>query len=110
MPPVRGMRGVPDPWDERRADEATQTLAKPLILPCFRFVGHEVHHVRRYAWYPGLLGVGLMMNPSATQERIFRTLIARNAINMHAPQACVIDPGDPNREAILIQALRQVIV
>jgi len=83
----------------------------PLILPYFRSVGHEVHHVRRYARCPSLLGVGLLMNPSATQERIFQTLIERNAINMHAPRAkaSILDAGDPNSEERIAAALAEVI-
>ena len=84
----------------------------PLILPFFKLVGNEVHHVPRYARYPSLLGVGLLGDSSAAKERIFRRLIERNAINLHAPQAkaCVIDPGDSNPGSILTPALRQVVV
>ncbi len=56
-----------------------------LVSPFFTHIEGEVHHHARYARYPSLLGVGVLPAPHAAQERIFRTLLARNAINLHAP-------------------------
>lgn len=55
------------------------------ILPFFKMVKGEIHHVPRYERYPRLLGVGTLPQPDAESERIFTTLIERNAINMHCP-------------------------
>lgn len=56
-----------------------------LVSPFFMHIGGEVHHRPRYARYPGLLALGMLTNPDPTQERVFHTLVQRNAINMHAP-------------------------
>ena len=39
----------------------------------------------RYARSPLLIGVGLLSNPDEESEQIFKTLVARNAINLHSP-------------------------
>ena len=56
-----------------------------LLSPFFTRIDGEVHHQRRYDRYPALLGVGVLPERHAEQEEIFRTLISRNAINMHSP-------------------------
>ena len=56
-----------------------------LVAPDFTTVNGETHHKLRYERYPRLLGVGLLVRVDPESERIFRTLIERNAINMHAP-------------------------
>lgn len=56
-----------------------------LVSPFFTRIDGEVHHHARYDRYPALLGVGIMAEPNPAQERIFSTLIHRNAINLHAP-------------------------
>jgi len=63
------------------------------------------------ARYPRLLGVGLLVNPSAKQERIFGSLIERSAINMHAPRAKsgILDAGDPSLEEKIAAALAERI-
>ena len=55
------------------------------IAPDFTTINGETHHRRRYKRYPRLLGVGLLDHADDQSERIFRALIGRNAINMHAP-------------------------
>jgi len=83
----------------------------PLILPYFRLIGGEVHHVKRYASYPRLLGVGQLSEPNQEQARIFRTVLERNAINMHAPKhvACVLDPSVANPLERIEDALTEVL-
>lgn len=44
----------------------------------------EVHHKPRYERYPRLMGVGVLPQPDEESERIFTTLVSRNAINLHA--------------------------
>ncbi len=56
-----------------------------LISPFFSRIDGEVHHRTRYERYPALLGVGVLAQPHPAQDEIFRTLIGRNAINLHAP-------------------------
>jgi len=64
----------------------------PLILPYFRRIDGEVHHVARYARYPRLLGIGVG-EPTSEEAAIFESLVHRNGINMHSPrvEACVVD-------------------
>jgi multimeric flavodoxin WrbA len=66
-----------------------------LVLPFFRRIDGEVHHHRRYDGYPALVGVGLLREPDEEQERIFATLVERNALNMDSPAhaACVLPAG-----------------
>lgn len=63
-----------------------------LVAPFFTQVNGEVHHEKRYARYPRLLGVGVMPQPDNESKQIFTTLVHRNAINLHAPAhaACVL--------------------
>jgi hypothetical protein len=56
-----------------------------LVSPFFLRIDGETHHKTRYATYPRLLGVGVMPEEDAESERIFTTLVERNAINMHSP-------------------------
>ncbi len=68
-----------------------------LVLPFFRRVDGEVHHRRRYPGYPALAAVGVLGAPDEEQERIFRTLVERNARNMDSPvtAVCVLPAGAP---------------
>jgi hypothetical protein len=71
-----------------------------LVSPFFLRVDGETHHRRRYDRYPALLAVGVLPGPDPEDEALFRSLVRRNAINLHAPaQAAGIvyhgeDPGD----------------
>jgi hypothetical protein len=56
-----------------------------LISPFFTRVDGEVHHRARYDRYPALAGIGVLPAPNPAQEQLFRTLVGRNAINLHAP-------------------------
>lgn len=56
-----------------------------LVSPFFTRIDGEVHHQARYSRYPALLGIGVLPAPQPDQEHIFQTLIARNALNLHAP-------------------------
>ncbi len=69
----------------------------PMVSPFFMNVGGEIHHRPRYARYPSIIGVGVLEQPDAESERIFKTLVKRNAVNTHAPShaAGVIVRSDP---------------
>jgi multimeric flavodoxin WrbA len=56
-----------------------------IVLPFFTRIDGQVHHKPRYRRYPALLAIGVVDGPDATEQRIFRTLVGRNAINFHAP-------------------------
>ena len=56
----------------------------PLILP---FVGQyfgDVHHTPRYSHYPRLAGIGIQLHPKKSEAELFKTIVGRNAINIHA--------------------------
>ncbi|MCD6115794.1 flavodoxin family protein [bacterium] len=57
-----------------------------LILPFFTKKNNETHHQLRYGQYPRLLGLGVLPRADEKKERIFNTLIDRNAVNF-APSA-----------------------
>ena len=56
-----------------------------LVSPFFMKIRGEVHHRPRYEKYPRLMGVGFLSKKDHEMERIFSTLVERNAINSHAP-------------------------
>lgn len=56
-----------------------------LISPFFMRIDREVHHKPRYERYPNLIDIGLLNNKDEESERIFSTLVKRNAINLNAP-------------------------
>ena len=66
-----------------------------LVSPFFRRVDGEVHHRKRYRRYPALAAVGVLHAPDEEQERIFRTLVERNALNLDSPATavCVLPAG-----------------
>ena len=71
-----------------------------MVSPFFRRVDGEVHHKLRYRRYPALAAVGVLHEPDEEQERIFRTLVERNALNFDSPvtAACVLPAGAPSAE------------
>jgi hypothetical protein len=57
----------------------------PLISPFFTRIDGEVNHLPRYEQYPRLIGVGVLPHRDEKAERLFTTLVGRNAIHLHAP-------------------------
>jgi multimeric flavodoxin WrbA len=80
-----------------------------IVLPFFTRINGEVHHQRRYQRYPALLAIGVVDRADPAEERIFTTLVGRNAINFHAPahDVAFVGRGDgvETRRAIVAQAL-----
>jgi len=56
-----------------------------LVSPFFVKIAGEIHHRPRYEQYPRLMGVGVLPGIDQESERIFTTLVGRNAINLHSP-------------------------
>jgi len=83
-----------------------------LISPFFTRINGEVHHRKRYVQAAKLLGVGIQNKPDEESELIFKTLIGRNAINMHNPAhaACVLyeNQSDPEIQVVLQRALSEL--
>lgn len=57
----------------------------PNVSPFFTKIDGEIHHKPRYERYPRLIGVGVLPHRDEESERLFKTLVTRNAVNMHAP-------------------------
>ena len=83
-----------------------------LIQPDFTVIDGETHHKKRYARYPAMLGIGTLPEPDAEAERIFTTLIERNALNMHGPQhaaGVLLADADADTRRTAIAALLQEV-
>jgi len=57
----------------------------PIVYPFFMEINGEIHHKPRYECYPHLIGIGVLSKSDEESERIFKTLVARNAINLYSP-------------------------
>ena len=55
----------------------------PMISPFFATVGGETHHRLRYKRQPRFAVVGVTSDDYAEEAQVFRTLVARNALNWH---------------------------
>jgi len=58
----------------------------PILSPFFMKIRGEVHHKARYKKYPSLFGVGALDAADEERENVFKTLVARHALNAHSPQ------------------------
>jgi hypothetical protein len=56
-----------------------------VLLPFCNKIQGEVHFLNRYERNGNLVGIGVLPKPDAESESIFKTLIDRNAITLHAP-------------------------
>ncbi len=63
-----------------------------IVLPFVMKINGEYHQKPRYGSCPHLIGVGVLTHFDEESENIFRTLVARNAINLFCPSnsACVL--------------------
>ncbi len=57
----------------------------PAASPFFMRVNGEMHHKRRYPKPPRICAVGWLPQADEAAAEVFRRLLARNAINFHAP-------------------------
>ncbi|MHA1637697.1 MAG: flavodoxin family protein [Candidatus Thorarchaeota archaeon] len=55
-----------------------------LVHPYFIKIEGEYHHKKRYNTYPRLIGIGTLENHDDRKVQLFKTLITRNALNMHS--------------------------
>jgi len=86
----------------------------PLISPFFRRFHGETHHPMRYARRLSVLGVGVLAQPDAESEDIFRNLLQRNARNLddarHAAVVWVAGQGTQPMRAALTRGLGELEV
>ena len=93
------------------SSELKKTLDRSisLISPFFTRINGEVHHQKRYAYAPKLLGGGILHQPDEESERIFKTLISRNAINLHNPAHAARVVYEDQTEAEIQGAIRATL-
>lgn len=72
----------------------------PVLLPYFKIIKGEIHHLMRYKRRQRLAVFGVQEGLSPENAQIFKTLVDRNAINFHSPAhgASVISEGANARE------------
>jgi multimeric flavodoxin WrbA len=74
------------------------------ISPFFQSIDGEVHHRKRYQHYPDVLAIGWMNEPNERAQSIFRHLVHRNALNMHAQTSvCGLVTGNLLEAELIIQ-------
>ena len=81
----------------------------PTLLPYFGLYHGEVHHRPRYARYPRWVGIGVQRVPDAEEARIYKLVVARNAINFHAPSYAAEVVQSTDDRARLQEALRSAL-
>jgi hypothetical protein len=81
----------------------------PTLLPYFGVYHGEVHHRPRYARYPRWVGIGVQRVPDAEEARIYELVVARNAINFHAPSYAAEVVRSSDDRARLQEALRSAL-
>jgi multimeric flavodoxin WrbA len=57
----------------------------PNVLPFFKKISGEIHHVPRYDKYARFVGIGVLSEPDAEMKDVFNALVERNAINLYSP-------------------------
>ncbi len=74
------------------------------ISPFFTNIHGEIHHQKRYKQYPNLLSIGWMDESNDRAESIFRYLVHRNAINLHAKTSvCGLVVGQQSEADLISQ-------
>jgi multimeric flavodoxin WrbA len=56
-----------------------------IMLPYFTKIDGQTHHKKRYKNYPRLIALGILPASNPQEEKIFKNLVSRNAINAHSP-------------------------
>jgi multimeric flavodoxin WrbA len=80
-----------------------------IVSPFFARLRGEVHHKARYTRYPSLLAIGVVRDRDAEEERIFRTLVGRNAINFHSPTHHVAFVGRSEPREMIWRAIGRAV-
>jgi multimeric flavodoxin WrbA len=89
--------------------KAIDRFACPMLLPFFTKIDGEIHHKSRYKPLPDIMGIGILPRPEEESERIFASLVERNAVNLHSPAAqSVVYYLSQDREQI-VEGLRSIL-
>lgn len=79
----------------------------PVVSPFFAVIHGESHHQARYEQYPNFIGVGYGTGVTDKEAETFKTLIHRNSINFHSPNALALTIRDSSQiEATLLELTR----
>ena len=81
----------------------------PMLLPYFGVYHGEVHHCPRYTRYPRWVGIGVQRARDAEEAGLFKLVVARNAINFHAPSYAAEVVQSTDDRARLQEALRSAL-
>jgi multimeric flavodoxin WrbA len=81
----RVMFGTYSPEIKRLVDRCLS----PLNLPYLQVSHGETHHRPRYDRYPRLVSVGVQGTPDADEAALFKLIVGRNALQLHAPSYAV---------------------
>lgn len=85
----------------------------PILLPFFKKVNGETHHPIRRGKGWDVLGVGTMPEKDDGEERLFKELVERNSLNMHANRkaSCVVMKGSSESAVrnTIVSELKKVI-
>lgn len=75
----------------------------PVLSPMMARQDGEVFRRRRYRRTPSLVAIGIQRVPDAEAARVFRTIVERNALHLHAPAfgAAVLESSMPTTEVRL---------
>lgn len=75
----------------------------PALSPMMARQRGEVFRRRRYRRMPSLVGIGTQPTPDGESARVFRTIVERNALHLHAPAfgAAVLEASMPTTEVRL---------
>ena len=88
--------------------EALDRTACVLLSPFFTKIDGEIHHKKRYYKYHHIVAVGLLPEMNEECERIFKTVVSRNAINLYSPgysAGVVIKSAGPEQIREKVQTL-----
>jgi len=72
----------------------------PNLPPIFVRIRGETHHPWRYANRASLAALGVLDQPDEEEQRLFETVVQRNAINFHSPRqatSVVLAADSPER-------------
>ncbi len=78
----------------------------PTLSPFFMKFQEQTRHKPRYKHYPRMAGIGVLLEHEDVLEEIFKAMVAKNAINFHAPGysaevIAVVDGSERIKEEVM---------
>ena len=79
------------------AKKVLDRIVLAFLQPFFTTIGGEFHHPARYQRLPEFVVLGTLPSADDDAQRVFETLVGRNAINLHSLRPGVaVAVGDPD--------------